>query len=88
VGGHVVGLAVAAHSARATAADAFNNVPARPNAVAARRASFTCWDAFTNAFVKATGYGAESCPRAVDILGRFGGVTIGPRYDDDVKDVI
>lgn len=38
---------------------------------------------------KAICYGAESCPRTIDIIGRFGGVLMGPRYtDEDVKDII
>lgn len=47
------------------------------------------WPSFNSPQGKAIVYGAESCPRTVDIIGRFAGVTIGPRYsDDDVKDVV
>ena len=47
------------------------------------------WPSFNSPQGKAICYGAESCPRTIDIIGRFGGVIIGPRYDDDdVKDVI
>ena len=38
---------------------------------------------------KAIQYGAESCPRTIDILGRIGGVIMDPSYtDDDVKDIV
>ena len=34
-------------------------------------------------------YGAESCPRTTDILGRHGGVIMDPNFtDDDVKDIV
>ena len=47
------------------------------------------WPSFNSPQGKAICYGAESCPRTIDIIGRFGGVSIGPRYsDDDVKDMI
>jgi 8-amino-3,8-dideoxy-alpha-D-manno-octulosonate transaminase len=47
------------------------------------------WPSFNSPQGKAIRYGAESCPRTIDILGRFGGVPLGPRYrDEDVKDVI
>jgi 8-amino-3,8-dideoxy-alpha-D-manno-octulosonate transaminase len=47
------------------------------------------WPSFNSAQGKAIVYGAESCPRTIDIIGRFGGVSIGPRYsDDDVKDMV
>lgn len=47
------------------------------------------WPSFNSPRGKEICYGAESCPRTIDIIGRFGGVTIGPRYtEDDVKDVI
>jgi len=47
------------------------------------------WPSFNSPQGKAIQYGAESCPRTIDIIGRFGGVMMGPRYDDnDVKDII
>ena len=47
------------------------------------------WPSFNSPQGKAICYGAASCPRTIDIIGRFGGVAVGPRYsDDDVKDVI
>jgi 8-amino-3,8-dideoxy-alpha-D-manno-octulosonate transaminase len=47
------------------------------------------WPTFNTPQGKAIQYGAESCPRTIDIIGRFGGVMMGPRYDDDdVKDIV
>jgi 8-amino-3,8-dideoxy-alpha-D-manno-octulosonate transaminase len=47
------------------------------------------WPSFNSPQGKAIQYGAESCPRTIDIIGRFGGVMMGPRYDDDdVKDIV
>lgn len=47
------------------------------------------WPSFTTPHGKEIAYGPESCPRTIDIIGRFGGVSIGPRYtDEDVQDVI
>jgi 8-amino-3,8-dideoxy-alpha-D-manno-octulosonate transaminase len=47
------------------------------------------WPSFNSPQGKAIQYGAESCPRTIDIINRFGGVMMGPRYDDDdVKDII
>lgn len=47
------------------------------------------WPTFNSPQGKAIQYGAESCPRTIDIINRFGGVMMGPRYDDDdVKDII
>jgi len=38
---------------------------------------------------KAIRYGAECCPKTIEILNRHGGVTIGPKYtDEDVADVV
>ncbi len=47
------------------------------------------WPSFTTPEGQAIQYGAECCPRTIDILNRHGGVTIGPRYsEEDVADVI
>jgi 8-amino-3,8-dideoxy-alpha-D-manno-octulosonate transaminase len=47
------------------------------------------WPSFNSPQGKAIQYGPESCPRTIDIINRFGGVMMGPRYnDDDVKDII
>ena len=47
------------------------------------------WPSFNTPQGKAIKYGAETCPRTIDILGRAGGVRIDPHYtDQDLKDVI
>ncbi len=47
------------------------------------------WPSFRSPEGQAIQYGAECCPRTIDILDRHGGVTIGPKYDEqDVADVI
>jgi hypothetical protein len=47
------------------------------------------WPSVNSPQGKATQYGAESCPRRIDIINRFGGAMMGPRYDDDdVQDII
>jgi 8-amino-3,8-dideoxy-alpha-D-manno-octulosonate transaminase len=47
------------------------------------------WPSFTSARGKAIKYGAASCPRTLDILGRFGGVALDPRYTEaETRDVV
>jgi len=47
------------------------------------------WPSFNSPEGKAIQYGADSCPRTIDILGRHGGVIMDPNFtDDDVKDII
>jgi 8-amino-3,8-dideoxy-alpha-D-manno-octulosonate transaminase len=47
------------------------------------------WPSFQSPAGKAIRYGAESCPRTIDMIGRFGGVVMDPNFtDDDVKDII
>jgi len=47
------------------------------------------WPTFNTPEGKAIQYGAECCPRTIDILNRHGGVVIGPKYsEEDVNDVI
>jgi 8-amino-3,8-dideoxy-alpha-D-manno-octulosonate transaminase len=38
------------------------------------------WPSFNSARGKSIRYGKESCPRTIDILGRFAGLMIGPKY--------
>ena len=46
------------------------------------------WPSFNSPQGKAIRYGAESCPRTIDIIDRFGGVIMDPTFtDDDVKDI-
>ncbi len=47
------------------------------------------WPSFNTPQGKAIQYGAESCPRTIDFINRFGGVIMDPNFtDDDVKDII
>jgi 8-amino-3,8-dideoxy-alpha-D-manno-octulosonate transaminase len=47
------------------------------------------WPSFTSPQGKAIRYGAECCPRTIDVLGRHGGVIMDPNFsDDDVKDIV
>jgi len=47
------------------------------------------WPSFNSPEGKAIRYGAESCPRTIDILGRHGGVIMDPNFtDDDIKDIV
>ncbi len=41
------------------------------------------WPSFNSEAGRAIQYGAESCPRTIDIIGRFGGVIMDPNFDDD-----
>jgi hypothetical protein len=38
------------------------------------------WPTFNSERGKAIRYGAASCPRTIDILGRFGGVLMDPKF--------
>jgi len=47
------------------------------------------WPSFNSPQGKAIKYGAECCPRTVDIINRYGGVIMDPSFtDDDCKDII
>ena len=47
------------------------------------------WPTFNSARGKAIQYGAASCPRTLDILGRFGGVPLDPGYtESDTGDIV
>lgn len=47
------------------------------------------WPSFQSARGKAIRYGAESCPKTIDILQRFGGVVIDPKYSrKDIDDIV
>ena len=47
------------------------------------------WPTFNSPQGKAIRYGAECCPRTIDILGRHGGVIMDPNFTDaDLKDII
>jgi 8-amino-3,8-dideoxy-alpha-D-manno-octulosonate transaminase len=47
------------------------------------------WPSFSSPEGKAIQYGADCCPRTIDILGRHGGVIMDPSFSDhDVNDII
>jgi 8-amino-3,8-dideoxy-alpha-D-manno-octulosonate transaminase len=47
------------------------------------------WPSFQSPEGKAIRYGSQCCPRTIDILGRFGGVIMDPKFtEDDVKDIV
>lgn len=47
------------------------------------------WPSFKSERGQQIQYGADSCRRTIDILNRFGGPHIGPKYtDEDVADII
>lgn len=47
------------------------------------------WPSFNTPQGKAIRYGAECCPRTIDIIGRMGGVILDPSFtDDDLKDIV
>lgn len=52
-------------------------------------ATHPAWPTWTSARGKAIQYGAASCPRTIDILSRFGGVMVGPKYTrQDLADIV
>jgi 8-amino-3,8-dideoxy-alpha-D-manno-octulosonate transaminase len=47
------------------------------------------WPSFASERGKSIRYGRECCPRTLDILGRFAGVLIGPKYTErDTEDAV
>lgn len=47
------------------------------------------WPSFNSPRGKAIQYGAASCPKTLDILNRFGGVALDPRYTEaDTRDIV
>ncbi len=47
------------------------------------------WPSFNTPQGKAIRYGAECCPRTIDIIGRFGGVIMDPNFtEEDINDII
>jgi len=57
--------------------------------VEAKATVHPAWPSFTSPEGKAIRYGRECCPRTLDILSRYAGVTMNPRYSDqDLSDII
>jgi 8-amino-3,8-dideoxy-alpha-D-manno-octulosonate transaminase len=47
------------------------------------------WPTFNSPRGKAIQYGAKSCPRTLDVLNRFGGVALDPKYSgSDTRDIV
>jgi 8-amino-3,8-dideoxy-alpha-D-manno-octulosonate transaminase len=47
------------------------------------------WPSFNTPQGKSIQYGADCCPRTIDILGRHGGVIMDPNFtDSDVRDIV
>ncbi|MEK7408348.1 MAG: DegT/DnrJ/EryC1/StrS family aminotransferase [Acidobacteriota bacterium] len=47
------------------------------------------WPSFTSERGRAMEYGPKCCPRTIDILGRFGGVSMDPRFTErDCNDIV
>lgn len=75
------------------------NVPASPPGgsvilptlphVIAKRTLHPAWPSFQTPRGKAIRYGPESCPRTIDILSRFAGVLMDPKFtQDDTRDIV
>ena len=67
------------------------NDPARPIVpyIEKKIAMHPAWPTWTSERGRQIRYGAESCPRTIDILSRFAGVAVGPKYTRaDIDDVV
>lgn len=82
-----------------TAAMTAENVPAGPPGGSAilpisrhienKITANPAWPTWTSERGKAIRYGAACCPRTIDILNRFAGVNVGPKYTrQDVNDIV
>jgi hypothetical protein len=57
--------------------------------VAQKRTIHPAWPSFTTERGRSIRYGVECCPRTIDILSRFAGVSIHPRFiERDTDDII
>lgn len=63
-------------------------LPLQPHIIA-KRTVHPAWPSFTSERGRAIRYGAETCPRTVDVLNRFGGVMMDPKHTPaDIADVV
>lgn len=63
-------------------------LPTLPHVIA-KKTIHPNWPSFQSPRGKAIRYGADTCPRTIDILGRFGGVLMDPKYTrKDLDDII
>lgn len=80
--------AMAAEGVPATAPSGSVVLPADPR-IANKQTIHPEWPSFNTPHGKAIRYGAESCPRTIDILGRTGGVIVDPKYtESDLQDIV
>ena len=57
--------------------------------IMAKKTVHPAWPSFTSPRGKAIKYGPEACPRTIDILNRFAGVLMHPKFTQrDVEDVV
>jgi 8-amino-3,8-dideoxy-alpha-D-manno-octulosonate transaminase len=92
-------LGTAERRARFLAAMSAEGVPASPPGGSAilpvdpyivqKSTIHPAWPSFQTPEGKAVRYGAETCPRTLDILGRHAGVIIDPNFtDEEIKDIV
>ena len=63
-------------------------LPTQPHIIA-KRTVHPAWPSFTSARGRAMRYGSDTCPRTIDVLGRFGGVLLDPKYTKaELADII
>jgi hypothetical protein len=63
-------------------------LPLQPH-IMAKRTLHPAWPTFNTDRGKAIQYGPETCPRTIDILNRFAGVVMHPKYSpSDVNDIV
>ena len=63
-------------------------LPLQPH-IMAKKTVHPQWPSFTSERGRAIRYGAETCLRTVDVLGRFGGVLLDPKYSRaEVADIV
>lgn len=62
-------------------------LPTLPH-IMAKKTTHPAWPSFQTARGKAMRYGAATCPKTIDILGRFAGVLMDPRFvKQDIDDI-
>ncbi len=94
-----LGFASKAQRDKYMAAMRAENVPASPPGgsvilpvvpyIENKIAMHPAWPTWTSPRGREIRYGAASCPRTIDILGRFAGVGIGPKYSSrDIDDIV
>lgn len=100
LGSHVfLGFETRQHRDQFMAAMAAENVPARPPAgsvvlpiqphIERKATVHPAWPSFTSPRGRSIRYGADCCPRTIDILDRYAGVALDPKFaDSDIGDIV